>query len=53
MPKIVFWVDFSHRWYLFVINAGYKFAALNWNYASVQGTAGHGKLKSLDGFLHI
>ncbi len=31
------------------MNADHKFAALDWNYASVQGTAGHGELKSIDG----
>ncbi len=31
------------------MNADHKFAALDWNYASVQETAGHGELKSIDG----
>ncbi len=54
LPKIVFWADFSHHWYLFVVNADYKFAALDWNYASVQDTAVHSELKSIDGdFLHL
>ncbi len=49
LPKIVFWVDFSHHWHLFVMNADGKFAALDWNYASVQDTAGHSELESIDG----
>ncbi len=40
MLKIVFWVDFSHHWCLFVVNADHKFAALDWNYAFVQDIAG-------------
>ncbi len=31
------------------MNAGRKFAALDWNYATVQDTAGHSELKSIDG----
>ncbi len=31
------------------MNADHEFAALDWNYASVQDTAGHSELKSLDG----
>ncbi len=31
------------------MNADHKFAALGWNYASVQDTAGHSELKSTDG----
>ncbi len=31
------------------MNADHKFAALDWNYASVQDTAGHRELKSIDG----
>ncbi len=31
------------------MNADREFAVLNWNYASVQDTAGHSELKSLDG----
>ncbi len=31
------------------MNADHEFAALDWNYASVQDTAGHCELKSLDG----
>ncbi len=31
------------------MNADHKFAALDWNYASVQDTAGHSELKSIDG----
>ncbi len=42
-------VDFSHHWYLYVKNADHEFSALDWNYASVQDTAGHSKLKSIDG----
>ncbi len=30
------------------MNADYKFAALDWNYASVQDTAGLSELKSID-----
>ncbi len=30
------------------MNADRKFAALDWNYASVQDTAGHSELKSID-----
>ncbi len=42
-------VNFSHHWYSYVINAVPEFAALHWNYASVQDTAGHSELKSIDG----
>ncbi len=42
-------VDFSHDWYLYVMNADHEFAALDWNYASVQDTVGHSELKSIDG----
>ncbi len=42
-------VDFSHHWYLYVMNADHEFAALDWNYASVQDTADHSELKSIDG----
>ncbi len=42
-------VDFSHHWYLYVINADDEFAAVDWNYASVQDTAGHSELKLIDG----
>ncbi len=31
------------------MNADPKFVALDWNYASVQDTAGHRELKSIDG----
>ncbi len=31
------------------MNADHEFAALDWNYDSVQDTAGHSKLKLLDG----
>ncbi len=31
------------------MNADHKFAALDWNYASVQDTAGYSELKSIDG----
>ncbi len=31
------------------MNADHKFAVLDWNYASVQDTAGHSELKSIDG----
>ncbi len=31
------------------MNADHKFAALDWNYASIQDTAGQSKLKSIDG----
>ncbi len=31
------------------MNADHEFVALDWNYASVQDTAGHSKLKSKDG----
>ncbi len=48
LPKIVFWVDFSHHWYLFVMNAHHDFTASDWNYASVQDTAGHSELKLID-----
>ncbi len=48
MPKIVFWADFSHHWHLFVMNAQYDFTELDWNYASVQDTAGHCELKLFD-----
>ncbi len=41
-------VDFSRHWYLYVMNADHDFAALDWNYASVQDTAGHSELKSVD-----
>ncbi len=30
------------------MNADDKFAALDWNYASVQDTTGHSELKSID-----
>ncbi len=30
------------------MNADHKFAPLDWNYASVQDTAGHSELKSID-----
>ncbi len=30
------------------MNANHKFAALDWNYASVQDTAGHSEFKSID-----
>ncbi len=30
------------------MNADYKFASLDWNYASVQKTTGHSELKSID-----
>ncbi len=30
------------------MNADHKFAASDWNYASVQDTAGHSELKSID-----
>ncbi len=33
-------VDFSHHWYLYVMNADHEFAALDYNYASEQDTAG-------------
>ncbi len=47
-------VDFSPHWYLYVMNANYEFAALHWHYASVQDTAGHSELKSIDGdFLYL
>ncbi len=49
LPKIVFWVDFSHHWYFFLMNADHKFAALDWNYASVQDTPCHSELTSIDG----
>ncbi len=49
LPKIVFRFDFLHHWYLFVMNADHKFAALDWTYVSVQDTAGHRELKSIDG----
>ncbi len=42
-------VDFSHYRYLYVRNADHEFAVLDWNYASVQNTAGHSELKSIDG----
>ncbi len=48
MPKIVFWVDFSHHWYLFVMKARHDFIVLDWNYASIQDTAGHSELKLID-----
>ncbi len=41
-------VDFSHDWYLYVMNADHEFAVLDWNYASVQDTASHSELKSID-----
>ncbi len=41
-------VDFSHHWYLYVTNADHELAALDWNYASVQDTAGHSELKLID-----
>ncbi len=31
------------------MNADHEFAVLDWNYVSVQDTAGHGELKSIDG----
>ncbi len=31
------------------MNADHKFAALDWNYASIQDAAGHSELKSIDG----
>ncbi len=31
------------------MNADHKFAALDWNYASVQDTSGNRELKSIDG----
>ncbi len=31
------------------MNADHKFAALDWNYASVQDTAGHSELQLVDG----
>ncbi len=31
------------------MNADHEFAALDWNYASVQDTAGHSELKPIDG----
>ncbi len=31
------------------MNADHKFAALDWNYASVQDTADHSEFKSIDG----
>ncbi len=34
-------VDFSHHWYLYVMNVDHEFTALDWNYASIQDTAGH------------
>ncbi len=43
--------DFSHHWYLYVMNADHEFAALDWNYASVQDTAGDRELKLIDGDL--
>ncbi len=49
MPKIVFWVDFSHHRYLLVMNADHKFTALDWNYASVEDTASHSEFKSIGG----
>ncbi len=42
-------VDFSHHWYSYVINVDHEFVVLHWNYASVQDTAGHSELKSIDG----
>ncbi len=30
------------------MNSDHKFAALDWNYASVQNTAGQSELKSID-----
>ncbi len=42
-------IDFLHHWYLYVMNADHEFAVLDRNYASVQDTAGHIELKSLDG----
>ncbi len=48
MPKIVFWADFSHQWYLFVMNTHHDFTVLDWNYASVQDTTGHSELKLTD-----
>ncbi len=29
-------INFSYHWYLYVMNAGHEFEALDWNYASVQ-----------------
>ncbi len=47
-------VDFSHHWYSYVMNVDHEFAALDWNQSSVQDTAGHSELKSLDGdFLNL
>ncbi len=34
------------------MNTDHEFAALDWNYASVQDTAGHSELKSLDDDFH-
>ncbi len=31
------------------MNTDHEFAALDWNYASVQDTVGHSELKSIDG----
>ncbi len=42
-------VDFSHHWYLCVMNADYEFAVLEWNYDSIEDTAGHSELKLIDG----
>ncbi len=38
-------VDFSYHWYLYVMNEDHEFAALDWNDASLQDTAGHSELK--------
>ncbi len=42
-------VDFSHRWYLNIMNADHEFTALDWNYAFVRDTAGHSEFKLIDG----
>ncbi len=41
-------VDFSYHWYLYVLHVDHEFVALDWNYASIQDTAGHSELKSID-----
>ncbi len=49
MPKIVFWVDFSHHWYLFIVNAHHDFTALDGIVLMYkQDTAGHSELKLID-----
>ncbi len=48
LQKILFWVDFSHHWYLFVMNVELEFAALDWDYASAQDTEGHSEPRSID-----